>query len=450
VIRSGKTKTKQGIERKRFLCTPNDDEPPHRFTPALSRLVVNHGEDCLECATLRAINKGDTNAARGHKFTTNIVAQALSKLANCESYGATSVWAKQEMDAYHRHGSFDEFTSPKQVNARKNSWRLAADWVESFSPILFDPWSTFARDEVVLALNSPTKDRPIVSLLLYDIPIFAHSGRTEKKRHRFSVIAACESFIDRDRGSRLTRVRLLRAFPAQSSDAYKLVLAELDYVPDVLMADGSTAIATATRWLARMNPGKSFVTSPSAYHLRIQLFRQLASSSKNYGFESGNLVARLENWSFIESSLSWQTWWSDYLKLMDQQSVPKSAIPGKWVKETKPIVDNWMHLLDDHSVMPRSTEELETVLFKVVEPSLSGRALGFGNLQRTNRLLDLLTLKANGQFEDLQMVAAALNKDAREHDGYVPPVRTITDNRMNRSLLDETMPRRLAKQAGFS
>ena len=64
-----------------YRCYPDNGEEPHRFRPVLSRLVVEHGETCPECAALRGVNQGDTTAARGHKFTTRIVAASLERLA---------------------------------------------------------------------------------------------------------------------------------------------------------------------------------------------------------------------------------------------------------------------------------------------------------------------------------------------------------------------------------
>ena len=53
-------------------------------------------------------------------------------------------------------------------------------------------------------------------------------------------------------------------------------------------------------------------------------------------------------------------------------------------------------------------------------------------------------------LDDVNRVVAAINSDARKHGGYVPPVRSITDVRMTRSLLDDTVPAKLAKQRGLA
>jgi hypothetical protein len=449
-VRDGKTKRARGVERQRYRCYPNNGDAEHRFTPVLSRLVVDHGETCPECSRERGVNQGDTNVAHGYKFTTRVVAAALAELADGDSYGSTAVWAKQQMLALTGHTSTRITSSSREKSRqRKNSWRLAADWVETFSPVLFEPWAAAARAEVDEAFAQPTKDRQVVSLLLDDIPVFVKARQGTRQRQRFSVLAASESFIDLDKGQRVTRLRLLRAYPDHSGDAYKLVLAELGYVPDIVMADGGTGIGAAVRWLEKSNPGKPFAVCLSAYHLRQQLRRQLAKLSSEHNFRPGDLEDRLQNWSFSSSSVAWHTWWGDYENRMRAQKIAPSAWPHKWINEVKPRVDAQMPVLDQSRVLPRSTGSLEATLFDIVKPTMNVRGPGFGNLERTNRLLDLMTLRANGVFDNLQTVANALVTDALLHDGFAPPVRSIADVRMVRSLLDETMTERLVKQAGL-
>ena len=433
-----------------YRCLPDNGDPAHRFRPVLSRLVVDHGETCSECSSLRGVNKGDTTAARGHKFTTRIVAASLERLAAGDSYGSVAGWALTQMEAQHTHAVVTPIAARHTpAKARQNAWRLTADWVETFSPTLWDAWSSEARAEVIEALGGPVKDRPVVSLLLDDIPIFARSNRGVRGRQRFSVLAASESFLDRDRGTRVTRLRLLRAYPDHSAEAYKLVLAELGYVPDIVMADGGKGIGGAVRWLEKTNPSRPFLTCLSAYHLRSQLQRQFTKTAKPLGFEPGDLIERLENWSFASSGVAWRAWWSDYETRMRAQGIPESVWPTRWIKEVKPKVDMQMDVLDDEHVLPRSTGSLEATLFKVVKPSLTGRAQGFGNLTRTNRLLDLMVLRANGYFDNLSHVTGQLSADALQHDGFAPVVRSIVDERMTRSLLDEEAPERLVRELGL-
>ena len=450
VVRHGKRRSRSGVERQLYLCHPLDGSASHRFRPQLSRLAVDHGETCPECAAQRGVNAGETTVAKGHRFTSRVVAAALDRLAAGDSYGSVAVWARGKMDAHADHAAFDfKFVGKTATAQRKNAWRLAADWTETFSPVLWSPWAERAREQVLTALDGPTKDRPIVTLMLDDIPVFSRSIKGVGQRQRFSVLAASESFLDRDTGERVSRLRLLRAFPNHGVEAYKLVLAELDYVPDIILADGGTGIGGATQWLTTNNPDRPFLSALSAYHLRNQIRRQFTDLARPYGFHPGDLIERLEDFTFCSSAAAWQAWWHDYEARLRAQGIPESAWPRRWVKKMKPRVDEMMEALDGDRVVPRSTGALESVLFKIVKPSLEGRAQGFGNLERTNRLLDLMVLRANGEFDNLGRVADQLSRDARTHDGYAPVVRQITDVRSYRSLLDAEVPDRLAKELGL-
>lgn len=457
-VRDGKTRSARGIERQRYRCTPANGDPVHRFTPAPSRLAVDHGETCPECARERGVNQGDTNAGHGYKFTTRIIAAALADLAGGSPYGAVGVAAKAQMDARYGHRPLQPDLEPDwdthavreaRKRARRRAWRLSADWVAAFSPVLYQPWAAVARGEVDAALAGSAKDRPVVALLLDDIPIFTKARNGQRQRQLFSVLAASESFIDRDNQTRVTRLRLLRAYPDHSAEAYKLVLAELGYVPDIIVADGGPGIGAAVRALAERNPGRPFTLCLSAYHLRRQLLRQFSVLTKPHGFRPGDLEDRLADWSFCASSVAWQTWWGDYEARLVAQGIPPSAWPNRWITSVKPVVDAQMVVFDETRVLPRSTGALEATLFEVVKQSMTWRGPGFGNLERTNRLLDLMTLRANGSFDNLHAVTDALAADARNHEGFVPPVRVIADVRLNRSLHDDTIPARLVKQAGL-
>ena len=177
--------------------------------------------------------------------------------------------------------------------------------------------------------------------------------------------------------------------------------------------------------------------------------RQFSDLAKPYGFQPGDLLDRLDNWSFCVSGTAWRAWWSDYEARLTAQGIPPSSWPQRWISRVKPMVDEQMTLLDEHQILPRSTGALEATLFSLVEPSLDRRAIGFGNLARTNRLLDLMVLRANGAFASQSRVVEQLNADARNHGGFAAPVRSITDRRMERSLLDLTSLERLTKEAGL-
>ena len=100
--------------------------------------------------------------------------------------------------------------------------------------------------------------------------------------------------------------------------------------------------------------------------------------------------------------------------------------------------------------VPRSTGALENLFSGYVKASIKPRSRGFGNLIRTNQLLDLFVLRANDYFDDHARVVRVLRKDSVEgdplHPGFAPPVRAITDSGLDRSLLDDSVVSVLIKK----
>jgi hypothetical protein len=338
-----------------------------------------------------------------------------------------------------------------EAKERQRAWRLAADWTELFSPVLWEPWAAKQRQLVErLRVVSP-KDRTRVAIIIDDIPIFGTATVSGRAQQRFSVLAVSECFVSPHSSVRATRLRLLRAYPRHDEKAYQLLLNELGYRPDYVIADGGKGIAAALRTLARQDC-QPFQTILSAYHVRLQLRRMFAKVNRLHpgGFQPGDLDTDLELWRFCSSSDAWQAWWTRLEDRLVAQGVPPSTWQTNWLRDYKGIVDAQMPLLDELKVLPRTTGALESTLFTIVKPSILGRARAFGNLGRTNRLLDLMVLRANGQLDSIATVSEQLRADALAEGGYAPPVRAIADPRMYRSLTDASQLDRLLREAGLT
>lgn len=73
---------------------------------------------------------------------------------------------------------------------------------------------------------------------------------------------------------------------------------------------------------------------------------------------------------------------------------------------------NAIRALDGQAGVPVSTGGLETVMAERVQPMLALRRTSFGNIERTNRLFDLLIAREHGAFIDLTDVITLLRNDA--------------------------------------
>lgn len=90
---------------------------------------------------------------------------------------------------------------------------------------------------------------------------------------------------------------------------------------------------------------------------------------------------------------------------------------------------------------------------RVIEPVLAGRRATFGNVERTNTLLDLAVARSHGAFDDLGEVATQLRSDATGAEGWVPPLRAVADPGDTKSryssLRDATLLAHLAREKGL-
>lgn len=436
VVRAG-TYESGGTQRQRYRCLPADGSPGHRFTPLLPRERVHDGQRCELCTEHVGVHRGETTAGRGHRASTTLVARALQRLARGESYGSVSVWARNQL-------SGDRVLA--QPPTPQSAWRLAADWVEVFSPVL---WAPFDEQQRAAAAERRRNGEPLV-VVIDDTPIFAKQGSIGGGRQRFALLALAEVDLSAPAG-RETSLRLLRAFATHDEDAYRLLFDELGYIPDFIVSDGASGIISAVRSLRRQHPERQIGWAISAHHIRDMAQDNIARSIKAFpGFQPGALLDDATSLRFVRSREAFDAWWEAMWRRMDSQNLPANLRWRRWQGQYKPLIEDGLTELDAWPGVPRSTGALEALIEREVEPTLTVRAQGFGNLIRTNALLDLVTLRLAGKIDRTGPVAEQLRQDVRANGGYAARVRDITDKGAYRSLLDPDVVEKLAKKRGLS
>jgi hypothetical protein len=449
VVRAGRYYTGGGW-RQRYLCTPHNWKPgakrrdddtkavaQHRFTGVLPRAHVEGDEACPHCAELRAINRGETAVGRWHSTTTEIAATGLERLGKGESYADIGRWLQTKLR--------DKGPSAE----KKDGYRRAADLVELFAPVVWEDWLTgLARDD-------EARDSALPRVVMVDdLPIFDKAQKRRRQQQRFAILGLAEVVFNAETGKvKETRLRLLRAFPSHSTEAYTLLFSDLPYVPDFVIADGGKGIEPAVKALAeRTGHEVTFITS--AYHLREHLRRVIIKArAAKASFTPGDLASRVEAFGPTSSKAAWVKWWRDYERRLTAQGVPRSGWPVKAKGESYQRTIDQLDALAPWPDVPRSTGALEDLFARYVKASIKPRGRGFGNLIRTNQLLDLFVLRANNYFDDHARVVQVLRKDSIEgdpqHPGFAPPVRAITDSGLDRSLLDDSIIAALIKKRGL-
>lgn len=491
VVRNGRYGSKTPKPRQRYRCTPADGSKPHSFTPPLPRDHVHeNSEDCAHCEELRGVHRGETAVARRHSWSTRIVARGLEQLAAGATYADVGRWALRATGTVRTRTtsvSADPAAEAKRVSAAsresRRAWHIAADWTEAFSPVIYAPVDESLRTQAMLerarldALidGGEPLERPQV-LLLDDVPVYGRDlgAKTRSRRDRgYFILCAAELLWSADPSDPLEdpfaaeipptqKLRLLRAMPKSNTPAWRLVVDELGYAPDFIVADAGTGIAAAIA--AHFDPGSTrFI--PSLWHLTRSVERSLADTAGAFtasptgsGRELiGPLAEHTRKLSrhsgVLDSPDTWSAWWDDLLDILTARRLPTNKI----VNQRRDYEGPMAAVLDDLAALPDipvSTGGLETLIAKHVTPLLAMRRTSFANIERTNLLLDLAVARHHGAFDDLGDIVKLLRGDTTEHDGWTVPLRRIADPKPRKgtysSLRDITLLDSLAKQRGLT
>ncbi len=444
VMRKG-TNNSKGTRHQRYLCRPANEDEEHRFTLPLPRTAVEQDPKWSTSDAVKNPHRGATASGRGQTATTETVAEGLQQLSMGNSYAQVGKWARsqrpmrvkhpkpmEEPESKKKSSVVVKVAATKKKNLRTNYWQTGADWVEMFSPVLWNAWQEELSKE-----PAPTLPRVLV---LDDIPFYAGaapSGRSNSAMV-FSALVATEYYQAAPDSSRYRqRVRLVRAYPTHNGDAYELLVLESGVVPDVIVSDSSTSILAMVARLKKQNPNLVWV--PSAFHVSKQLMKALGKmrwGKPARHFVPGDLLESLEDFSFLNSPEDWRSWWHDLGARCLAQGVPADKFPTHWRGKYYDKIADALDYLVVHPGVPRGTGAVEASIRGQVKPFFEPRAAAFTNIERINRLADLLTLRMNDRMDNRAAIAATLRRDAESAGGYVPPARSITERKGAQLLRD--------------
>lgn len=438
----------------------------HVFTPPIPRAHVGSSDGCSECLELRGYHRGEMASARNHRFTARIVAWALADLSLGLSYAKAGKEALQAAEiplAVRRRVAL--VTPPKshpRTSAQKphrrsaatqmmgRFWQIGAGFVEAFAPVIWQDVETRlrARAEAMAAAGLPR------IWILDDVPIWAidRNGK-RKKTDGYSILALAEMDWMDAANPGATKLRLVRALPKSTSVAWRLLFAEMGYVPDLVLSDAATPIIGA---VARHFPAPGPLFVPSTYHLGRALENHALAEALQ-GPDAPDLRAHLaqlgKDGAALSSVAAWHTWW-DRLEAL---AVASNLADIGDLRRSRANYEERMAaalpaLLSDPR-LSQSTGGLENLIRSWVEPILHERQHQFGNIERTNNLFDLAVCRAEGALVDLNAVARLLEADALSHGGWTVPARAIADplarHGWYRSLRDETQMTAIAEERGL-
>jgi hypothetical protein len=533
VVRNGTYGKATPKPRQSYKCFPADGSKPHKFTPPLPRDHVHDNEEhCDHCDELRGIHRGETAVARRHSWSTRIVARGLDMLSAGASYSEVSRWAlrvsgtkrtrrstsaddgPELVDAHpavttdaefdegdpfgaevineepmalddpsDEEAEEDEDAPPKKKKRKvsqaskesRNAWHIAADWVEAFSPVIYQPVDEQLRHDAQLERarldelrkNRQPLDRPQV-ILVDDEPVYGRDldrkGRARRDAGYYVLVVAELHWPEPGddpmaRNDPTVKLRLVRAMAKSNTPAWRIVFNELGYEPDFVVADAGSGIGAAIR--AHYDPKRTkFI--PSLWHLALKLELALndvqgAITVTPTGRELieplRDHVRKLSRTSgVLDTPAAWSKWWDDLLAILAKHHLAADVILARR-KSYEKAMQAVLPDIARHPQIPISTGGLETLLARQVKPLLAMRRTSFGNIERTNLLFDLVVARQHGSFDNLGEVAKLLRHDTELHRGWTVSLRAVSDPRPRggtySSLRDTTLLSKVAKRQGL-
>lgn len=350
-----------GHRRQYYKCVPANGDRPHRFTEVLPR-EESWKDACELCERGVGFHEGP-HAARNYQFVARGIAEALVAVGAGSTYRDAAGVARERarrlrVDAetgqlrFTRHGS------------------LVMDWVEVFAPVVFEA-------------HRPREWPASGSLLLDDLPFSVRDPDSGRFRIAFRVFAA----MGYDAGR--PRLWRLEAFTTKSQADWEAFLGALDGSPPRVVCDNDDGLTKAVR--ARFPEAELYLCE---WHLRHALERLMG---KLRGEQPQHRDAIDELLPQVEAAFTGPSFWATFLERAHAAGIPRVS---EWLNTTGRVVEEQFARRGLRSKrpadMPLSTSPLDAFI-NPIRASIKPRAYGLKNRQRTNRMLMLMQLHANGQ-----------------------------------------------------
>jgi hypothetical protein len=333
------------------------------------------------------------HAARKYQFVARGIAEALQMVGAGSTYRDAALVARERAKRLPvgpisgeprltRHGS------------------LVMDWVEVFASVVFD---AYRRREW------PASG----SLLLDDLPFRVSSRAAGRQRIAFRVFSAM--------GYEAGRPRLwrLEAYTSKSQADWEAFLGALDGAPPRVVCDNDSGLTNAVR--GRFPDAELYLCE---WHLRHALERLMASIRTR---EPDHEDAINELLPRVEVAFAGPSFWAPFLRRAHAAGIPRLS---EWLNTTGRIVEDQFGRRGPRAAraadMPLSTSPMDAFI-NPIRASIQRRAYGLKNRDRTNRMLMLMQLHANGQ-DDVHAYTRLIRASLESNLGR-PPVgrRAVVD-----------------------
>lgn len=468
VVRNGRHGIATEALRQGYRCYPmtGDRTISHDFTPALPRAYVEDDE-CVRCETPLGIHRGEQAVARRHRCAAYTIANAIIRLSNADTYGKVGVWVQETLDKARpgRQPRQPETpaTKPKRLGKEQadNAWHLAADIVEAYSPVFWGPLEAKlraraqaerARLDADRAAGRPL-DRPMI-WIADELTIKLHA------KELFCVLIVVEATWKPGRREPVMELRVARVMPGRSVEDWLIVWDELagkkdepgEVWPDFLVSDMAHAILASAR--ARFDGRTQWV--PSLHHVASAIREHYNDDKATRRLDDEPMEAHLgllaRDSAALGSAAAWSEWWDKLDRLGQRKGAGffdniRSNYEAEWAAVIPALGQAWI---------PHSNAAVENFIRERFE-RLFQRRTAFANLERTNRLTDLVVCRVHGVLDSEAVVAKTLRDDALRHGGWAAALRDVIDPQPSPrprlaygSLRDHTLAGRMAYYRGLA
>ena len=354
--------------RQRYRCFPGNGDRPHVFTDVLPR-EESWSHSCEVCERPVARREGP-QAARHYQFVARGIAGAL------QSVGAGSSYMRAARVARER--ARRERTDPDTGQPRPSAHgQLIADWVEVFAPVVFEA-------------HRPTAWPATGTVVLDHLPFRVRAVNAQGAPIPGGVVAFdvfCAMGYDRGR-AKLWR---LEAFADASTANWVAFFGRLGGTPERVVCDAHAGMLAG---LDRAWPETELYLCE--WHLQHALTRLLKNQSqRGFATEVAPLLPR------VERAFDGASFWRPFVADCRGAGIP--ALDG-WLDDNDLLIQ-WQFQRRGLSTnrpadRPLSTGGLEQKT-RPIRDALHPRRYALKNRERTNRMLMLMQLHANGDDSEV-------------------------------------------------
>lgn len=384
-----------GHRRQRYRCVPANGDAPHVFTGVLAR-EESWQADCEVCERPVARRDGP-QAARHYQFVARGIAGALKAVGAGSTYMGASRIARQR--ARRTRGS----------DVASDHGQLVADWVEVFAPVVFEA-------------HRPSSWPSTGTLVLDHLPFRVRALDAAGQPIPGGVVAF-DVFCAMGYEDGRPKFWRLEAFPDAGAASWREFLGRLDGAPPRVVCDAHSGMLAAidTQW-----PGTELYLCE--WHLQHALTRLLHKQARGAHAVAANaLMPRVEH-AFVGVHF-----WRPFVR-----DCRAAAIPAldSWLDHNDFLIQ-WQFQRRGRSAnrpvdQPLTTGGLEHKT-RPIRDAIHPRRFALKNRERTNRMLMLMQLHANGDDSEAAYRKAILAW-LRANGGRPRGVRRLVTDRFGPSL----------------